>query len=204
MKPKVKVCGVVDPDFATEAARRGVDYVGVIFAERSPRRVDVAKARLVASAAHAAGRMPPPKVVGVFTSGSADEIADVAASVPLDVVQLHGAFDDETVTALKGAGYEVWRLYDPSRRPAVSGEDAVLLDGRDGGRVGGTGRLADWSLVGELVKKGVRVVLAGGLSSENAAAAAETGANVLDFNSGIEISPGVKSVALLDDLLSRL
>ena len=111
MKPKVKVCGVVDPAFATEAARRGVDYVGVIFAERSPRRVDVAKARLVASAARTAGRMPPPKVVGVFTSGSADEIADVAASVPLDVVQLHGAFDDETVAALKGAGYEVWRLW---------------------------------------------------------------------------------------------
>ena len=32
MKPKLKVCGVTDPEFAAEAVRRGVDYIGVIFA----------------------------------------------------------------------------------------------------------------------------------------------------------------------------
>ena len=50
MRPKVKVCGVTDPDFAAEAARRGVDYLGVIFAAKSPRKVDGAKARQIAAA----------------------------------------------------------------------------------------------------------------------------------------------------------
>ena len=109
MKPKLKVCGVTDPEFAAEAVRRGVDYIGVIFAPSSPRKVNVAKARQIAAAVRVA--RSGPKIVGVFVSGSSDEIAEVAAAVPLDVVQLHGAFEDETVAALKGKGFEVWRLW---------------------------------------------------------------------------------------------
>ena len=197
MKPKLKVCGVTDPEFAAEAARRGVDYIGVIFAPASPRRVDVATARRIASAARESGGGSPPKVVGVFVSGSSDDIAKVAAAVPLDVVQLHGEYPDGTVAELKDKGYEVWRLW--SGRHGA--EDAVLLDGRDGKKAGGTGRLADWALVGELRNKGLRVVLAGGLSAANAADAATTGADVLDFNSSLEASPGVKSLRKLDELL---
>ena len=198
MRPKVKACGVTDPDFAAEAARRGVDYLGVIFAAKSPRKVDGAKARQIAAAARAARPESSPRVVGVFTDGSAAEIAEMAATASLDVVQLHGEFGDEVVSALKGAGYEVWRLN------GSGAEDAVLLDGRDGGKTGGTGRLADWALVGELKKKGFRVVLAGGLSAENCAAAAETGADILDFNSSIETSPGVKSLLKLDEIVGLL
>ena len=200
MRPRLKVCGVTDPRFAAEAVRSGVDYIGVIFAAASPRKVDVPKARQIAAAARAAGGERTPKVVGVFTSGAAAEIADAAAAVPLDVVQLHGAFGDEAVAALKGEGYEVWRLWAGTH----GAEDAVLLDGRDGGRVGGTGRLADWALAGELGKRGLRVVLAGGLSAANAAEAASTGADVLDFNSSLETSPGVKSMAKLDELMYRI
>jgi len=199
VRPKVKVCGVTDPAFAAEAARRGVDYLGVIFAAGSPRQVDVARAREIAAAARAARPESPPLVVGVFVGGTPGEIGATAAGVPLDVVQLHGGFDARSVAELKGAGYEVWRLWDGAAR----GEDAALLDGRDGAKAGGTGRLADWRLVGELKRRGLRVVLAGGLSAENAAAAEATGADVLDFNSSLETSPGVKSLRKLDDILDR-
>lgn len=205
MRPKVKICGVTDPDFAAEAARRGVDYLGVIFAAKSPRKVDGANARQIAAAARAARPESPPGVVGVFTDGSAEEIAEMAAVASLDVVQLHGEFGDEVVTSLKGAGYEVWRLYGLGEHSSpISAEDAVLLDGRDGGKTGGTGRLADWALVGEFKKRGFRVVLAGGLSAENCAAAAETGADILDFNSSIETSPGVKSLRKFDEIVGLL
>lgn len=201
MTPKVKVCGVTSAAFAAEAARRGVDYIGVIFAARSSRRVTVEAARQVASAARAAAPGRPPKIVGVFVEQTAEEMSAAAAAVPLDVVQLHGAYSDGDVSALKAAGLEVWRL-------AVDGvdgsgaEDAVLLDGRSGGRSGGTGLLADWSQVPRLKRSGRRVVLAGGLSPANVASAAATGADVLDFNSSLETSPGVKSVALLEQVLS--
>jgi len=201
--PKVKVCGVTSAAFAAEAARRGVDYIGVIFAAKSPRKVTVETAREVASAARAAAPVRPPKIVGVFVEQTADEISAAAAAVPLDVVQLHGAYSDGDVSALKAAGLEVWRL-------AVEGadgsgeEDAVMLDGRSGGRSGGTGQLADWSQVSRLRQSGRRVVLAGGLSAANAASAAATGADVLDFNSSLETAPGVKSIALLERAFSAL
>ena len=202
-KPKLKVCGVADAVFAAEASRRGVDYVGVIFAAASPRRVTVEAARSIAAAARGARPRRPPGIVGVFVGGTAEEIAAVAEAVPLDVVQLHGGQDRRVAALLKAGGREVWLLDEAGgggcRQDAA---DAVLIDGRDGGRTGGTGRLADWGRVGELKRAGRRVVLAGGISAANVAAAAATGADVLDVNSAIETAPGVKSLKMLDELMA--
>ena len=196
-RPLVKVCGVKDPAFAAEAARLGVDYIGVIFAEGSPRRVSVAQARAVAAAAaEGAGAGTRPRIAGVFAGAPADEIVRIAGEVPLDVVQLHGGYGAGDVAALKERGLEVWRLAeDGACEPA--GEDAALLDGRAGGRCGGTGARADWELARRLKAAGRRIVLAGGISEANAAAAAETGADVLDVNSSLETAPGEKSAELL-------
>ena len=206
MMPRLKVCGVTDPAFAAEAARLGVDYVGVIFAERSPRRVDVEAAREIAAAVRAARPESPPKVVGVFVGGSAAQIAQCAVSASLDVVQLHGGQGDDVPMALKGMGLEVWRLADADVHQAMpnAAVDALLLDGRSNGKSGGTGCLADWARVAELKKQGFRVVLAGGLSAANASAAAATGADILDFNSSLETAPGVKSRQKLAELLANV
>ena len=85
-------------------------------------------------------------------------------------------------------------------REGAVAPDAVLLDGWAGALCGGTGRRADWEFASELVLAGVRVVLAGGLSVGNIGAAAATGCAVLDVNSSLEESPGVKSIALLEEL----
>ena len=89
----------------------------------------------------------------------------------------------------------------PSSAPVA---DAVLLDGRKGTQRGGTGIHADWSQVAVLKRAGHRVVLAGGLSAANVAAAAATGADVLDLNSTLEIAPGQKSIRLLDEILASM
>ena len=46
-----------------------------------------------------------------------------------------------------------------------------------------------------------KAILAGGLSAANIAAARATGADVLDVNSSLETTPGVKSAELLAELL---
>ena len=199
--PQLKICGITDAAFAVEAAKRGIDYLGLIFAAGSSRRVTPEEAREIAAAARG------PRFVGVFVEQSVEEIAHIAETVPLDVIQLHGDYGAEEVAALKGKGYEVWRLCG-DRDGAVARErdapDAVLLDGRDGARSGGTGKLADWSRVAELKRAGCRVVLAGGISAANIAAAVATGADILDVNSSLETSPGKKSIRLLDDFLAHM
>ena len=210
MTPQIKICGVNDAAFAVRAAEAGVDYLGFIFVEKSPRRVVPEQARTIIAAVRSAvsvkaprRQVRVPRFVGVFVSHSAAEVAEIAAGAALDVVQLHGDYGADDVAALKAAGLEVWRLA-PGSGDEPAGEDAVLIDGRDGSRSGGTGRLADWSQVAALKRSGRRVVLAGGISAENISAAAATGADVLDVNSSLETSPGVKSLVLLDRLAAAI
>ena len=222
--PKLKVCGITDAAFAVEAARRGVDYLGLIFAEGSPRRVTVEKADEIISAVRSATMEDVPAIghdvsiaprfVGVFVDHSVDEIISIASRLKLDVIQLHGNYDAEKIAAIKSEGYEVWRLYAPTGESqlveaAIVGADdvlsfanAVLLDGRKGTQCGGTGMRADWSLVEPFKRAGRRVVLAGGISADNIADAIATGADIIDANSTLETAPGVKTVGRLDTLLA--
>ena len=214
--PKIKICGVRDGAFACRAEELGVDYLGFIFAEKSPRYVTPDAA---ASIAATLGRARCPqravsasvKLVGVFTTSTIEEILQISRKILLDVVQLHSReYGADEISRLKAAGLEVWQLgakedkakvadFVNSREGAVV-PDAVLLDGWAGTLCGGTGRRADWEFASELASAGVRVVLAGGLSSTNIGAAAATGCAVLDVNSSLEESPGIKSLALLEDL----
>ena len=199
--PRLKVCGINDAAFAVEAARRGIDYLGLIFAEGSPRRVTCEQAQEIATAISGWRASKPASIslVGVFVKHTSSDIADIAVRVGLDVIQLHGDYGADEVAFLKAKGYEVWRLYNPSRPADDCGEDAVLLDGRRGTE----SHRADWSLVEPLKRVGRRVLLAGSISADNIADAVATGADVIDVNSSIEVAPGVKSVGLLDELLER-
>ena len=200
---ELKVCGITNAEFAVEAARRGVDYLGLIFAAKSPRRVTPAQARGIAAAAlERRAPSPAPRFVGVFVEQTPREILEIAKAVPLNAIQLHSQdYDADAVATLKAAGLEIWAL---DGSAAAAAADATLLDGRDGARCGGTGKLADWSRVAELKRAGRSVVLAGGISASNAAEAAATGADVIDVNSSIETSPGHKDAGLLDGVIAAL
>ena len=222
--PKLKVCGITDAAFAVEAAWRGIDYLGLIFAEGSPRRVTVEKAGEIIVAVRSAtiadvpvvGHDAPnsPRFAGVFVDHSVEEIISIASSLKLDVIQLHGNYGAEEIATIKAEGYEVWRLYVPTGESqlveaaieeaddVLSVADAVLLDGRKGTQCGGTGMRADWSLVEPLKRAGRRVVLAGGISADNIADAIATDADIIDANSTLETVPGVKTVDRLDRLLA--
>ena len=188
--PGLKVCGITDAGFALDAARRGADYLGFVFAWNSPRRIAPQAAHDIAQAVKGAGN--PPRLVGVFTDQGVEDIISIGAIAGLDAIQLHGPYPDSSVVALKAKGYEVWRL---SEKKGI--EDAVLLDGRSGNE----SRKADWSKVAPLKAAGARVVLAGGISSANIADAVKTGADIIDVSSSLETSPGVKSLARLESLL---
>jgi len=194
---QVKVCGVTDAAFAAEAEAMGVDFLGFIFASGSPRRVAPETVRGILSGL--AGRAVP---VGVFRGQPMEEVLALAREAGVAVVQLHGGYAPRDVRAAKAAGFAVWMLDEGT--PPVPEADGVLVDGRDGARVGGTGKTADWPRARALAASGVFTVLAGGLGERNAREAAATGCAVLDFNSALETAPGKKSRDLLAKTLGRL
>ncbi len=178
-RPAVKVCGVNDPAFAVRAAELGADYIGLIFAEGSPRRVtmDAAKGILAALARRPGAGAKP---VGVFTGGSVQEIASVADRLGLRIVQLHRRACEQDVAALHARGLEVWTL------AGGAPGDALLFDSSHGD--------------GETVlRRGAwRTVLAGGIATGNLEGALESGADVIDVSGSLESSPGKKSIPLLE------
>jgi phosphoribosylanthranilate isomerase len=77
--------------------------------------------------------------------------------------------------------------------------DAVLLDARVQGRLGGTGVKLEWGSLADSVsalRGRTPVVLAGGLNPENVAEAVRLMApDVVDVSSGVESAPGIKDHA---------
>jgi len=199
-KAMLKICGIADPVFACVAAEGGVDYLGFIFASKSPRCVTPERAAEIVSAVRGG---VSPKMVGVFTLRPVADVLRVTDEVGFDVVQLHGKFSPEDVAAVKASGREAW-LLDDGGDPGATAADGILIDGVKGNLVGGTGERSDWARVAVVQAAGKKAILAGGLSVENIADAYATGADVLDVNSSLETSPGVKSLDLLAPLLRKL
>jgi phosphoribosylanthranilate isomerase len=80
--------------------------------------------------------------------------------------------------------------------PAVD-DELILLDAHDPVKQGGTGTTIDWARASRIAKTR-RVILAGGLTPENVAAAIqEVRPFAVDVASGVEASPGVKDHARL-------
>ncbi|HET9427282.1 MAG TPA: bifunctional indole-3-glycerol-phosphate synthase TrpC/phosphoribosylanthranilate isomerase TrpF [Allosphingosinicella sp.] len=200
---RVKLCGLTSAADAGLAAGRAT-YGGMIFVAESPRRLTRTAARPVAEAAATLGLA----TVGVFRNTKVLEVASAAQALALDVVQLHGQEDPDYIFALRnliGAGTEIWAVSavgadDPQHR---TGADRTIFDTERDGRSGGTGRVFDWSRLGNRAALH-RDVVAGGLSAANARAAARLGAYALDVNSGVESAPGRKDPAKVEAFFDAL
>lgn len=205
-----KVCGLTREQDLLDAAKSGAVYGGLIFAAKSPRCV---------SRAHAAelcryNAEQPRKLamVGVFVNESPAQMAELANELKLNALQLHGSESSEDIAKLKqlleqnGHQAEIWKAVpvnvDGGELPTLpEGADRYLYDSKSGDNFGGTGKHFDWQ---QRLAQRERAMLAGGLGPENAALAATQGFFGLDFNSGVESTPGIKDRAALQAAFKQL
>lgn len=191
-RTRIKICGITRLEDAMEASRLGVDAVGFVFYEKSPRYIEP-------TAAAAIIRKLPPFVsaVGLFVNPSHDEIASVLQQVPLGVIQLHG---DESPDFCAVQRRRVLKAIHVSEEAdltrAAAYNCALLLDARAPvGVYGGTGQCFDWSLL-DGFSHPYPVSLAGGLDAANVAEAMQQRDwFAVDVSSGVECSPGIKDAA---------
>lgn len=192
-----KVCGLTAPRAAADAYQAGAVYGGLIFVEKSPRYVDMEQARLTMLGA-------PLLYVGVFQNEDPELIAYTVKQLSLRVVQLHGDETPKQIKTLRGllpARCEIWKAHgvsDSLPEFAKFNVNMHLLDTRIGNQTGGTGSAFDWSLLDNCAIDKSTIMLAGGLTPENAQQAALIGCAGLDFNSGVESAPGKKDRAKLE------
>lgn len=205
MRPRWKVCGVVDAKVASTAVDAGADAVGFVFYAPSPRAVSAEKA------AEIAARLPRETWrFGVFVDAAREEIERTIHIAGLDFVQLAG---DEPPTAAEGLSRHAFKALrlgrdvsvDEARSLAAPYSSCTLLvDTAVEGEYGGTGRKANWRAAAALARDH-RLMLAGGLTADNVAAAIETVQPwAIDVSSGLETAPGRKSPQLIREFASVL
>lgn len=201
-RPFVKVCGITRIEDAIGAVALGVDAVGMILAPESPRHVSLGlAARIVAAVGGRAA------AVAVTINAAPEDVARWRAAARFDAIQAHGEETPEVCAA-----YPVPCVKAIRSRPGLTVDEVaewgafpILLDGFRVGSRGGTGHPADPGLAGELVARGHRVILAGGLSPQTLRAAVErTCPLAVDLNSGVESSLGVKDLTRLEAALAAL
>jgi len=197
----VKVCGITRAEDARLAAGLGAAALGFIFYPPSPRYIAPDQARAVADAV--GGHI---RKVGVFVNAPPEEINAIVDEAGLDLVQLSGNEPPEycrdiAVPVIKT--FHVGADFEPAATHTYD-VHAILLDTRQAGSYGGTGRAFEWSLVNRDAFNSP-LILSGGLTPENVLDGIEiVRPDAADVNSGVEASPGVKDRAKLERLFDIL
>jgi len=194
--PRVKICGLTDPDEAAACANLDVWAIGLVFAEASPRHVSGDRAAAVA------GALPDGVArVGVFVDPTMAALVEEADRCGLTHVQVHGATPPAAAIrdATGCAVIEAFSIAGPDDvgRATRSDGDLVILDAAVTGRHGGTGTSFDWGVLGSRPVDRP-FVLAGGLTPENVRDAVDaTDPWAVDVSSGVEWAPGRKDLELV-------
>ena len=192
----VKICGLTRASDARVAVAAGAALVGMVFAP-SPRRVTLAQARAIVAV------LPPQIVrVGVFVDQDPAWVSRVAVTVGLDRLQFSG--HEDSAYLRKFRSHRIIKALHaragaprPRRDPAPQA-GAFLVDAWVPGLAGGTGHRANWDYARGLKRFGKPLILSGGLTPANVAAAVRSvRPDIVDVASGVELRPGIKSVSKL-------
>ena len=196
----VKICGLTRPIDAERAVDSGADLLGLNFVPTSSRCIDIACAQTIAHVVNGRARL-----VGVFVDESLERILQVAADVPLDLVQLHGHESPEFVAAVGSRAFKavaIGSAEDVEFAKTYPGH-LLLVDARVAGQHGGTGVRIDPRLVAPLARER-SVILAGGLRPENVAEAVrQVRPRGVDVASGVESAPGIKDERMMQEFVQE-
>ena len=206
---RVKICGLTSPEAIKGAAQAGATYGGLVFYEKSPRHLSLAKAREVALAA------PPgfAKVALVVNPQDAF-LEEMLSQVPIDILQLHGAEQPQRVQQIKqSTGLPIMKalgiataqdLREIDRYAEICNQ--LLIDAKPapGAKLpGGNGLAFDWQLLENHTWK-IPWMLAGGLTPDNVAQAVRvTQARQIDVSSGVESAPGTKDMEKMRNFVAQ-
>ena len=198
--PRIKHCGITGLDDAHRAVEAGAWALGMIFWPGSERRC-------APDVAAGIGRELRRRVelAGVFVNQPLDDIAALADTVGLTLVQLHGdegtAFCAEVRRRTGARVIKAARIRSGQELQALQAyrnADFHLVDAHVEGQYGGTGQTVDWELLTRRYSD-VPLILSGGLTSENVAEAIERVQPWgVDVASGTEAAPGVKDPVRLE------
>jgi len=193
MRTRVKICGITRVEDAEAVVHHGADALGLVFYEKSPRRVSHDQARSIAAAVS-----PFVSVVGLFVNADRRAVNEVLERVPLGLLQFHGSEDNDSCNSFGLPFIKSIAMQDGidvlSQMESYPDAAGFLRDTGQPATHGGGGETFDWQSVPE--KSPSPLILAGGLSPANITeAVTSTHPYAVDVSSGVESKKGSKSAA---------
>lgn len=173
----------MEEEHVEAAVNAGVTWIGFMLAP-SKRRISIERAAQLAKVvpSHV-------KIVGVFVNPTAQQVHEAVEKVGLDYVQYHGTEDARFIQNLGYPSIKAFSVkgYEDVESASKYDVDYYLFDAPGTDFSGGSGHVFDWSLLDQLSIPKERLILAGGLMSDNVGRAIT---QVEPF--GVDVSSGVE------------
>jgi phosphoribosylanthranilate isomerase len=193
---KLKICGINDIDILEHACEAGLDFVGFIMVNESPRNISN---NFLASLESFNFLSTTP--VFVFVNPSVDEVKKITSNFENAILQFHGDEEDSFCRQFDQLFWKTIRVKDSQSLEAINdfpSADAILLETFSQDAYGGTGKVFDWGLLER------KFVLAGGINPKNIKEAVSVDPWCIDVNSGVESSVALKDKALMDEIIKNI
>jgi len=180
---RIKICGITTLKDAMATIAAGADALGFVFYPKSPRYISPVNASSIIS------KLPPfVEKVGLFVNEDADTINSISKASGITLIQLHFDVTDELCEALELPYIKVVRAQ--SVEDIKKDENTYRLVDAYCEAYGGMGKRLNLEWFKDVDCS--KIILAGGLSSDNVKECLPYGFYALDVSSGVEISKGVK------------
>ena len=191
---RVKICGITNLRDALHAVECGADALGFVFYHKSPRYITPAAAKEIID------KLPPfVERVGLFVHEDVETIDTVCKYSDISLAQIHFEVDEASLDAIASKTLPVVR--------AKKAEDIHLFSDRyrliDAycEAYGGSGKRLnlEWFDGVDCSK----IILAGGLTSENVTEVKKYGFYGVDISSGVESVKGKKDLKKVEQFIAN-
>jgi phosphoribosylanthranilate isomerase len=205
---RIKICGITQLAQGRSISSYGATDLGFICVVASPRYVSPANLQTLIPELQS-----QINCIGVFADEDLETIVSIAQATGFGSIQLHGqeslAYCQNLQEQLPDQEIiKAWRvrttedLYTIQTYSLIV--DTLLLDAYHPQALGGTGHTLDWQSLLDF-KPAIPWFLAGGLNPGNISIAlSQLDPNGIDLSSGVEVSPGIKDLNLVQDLLAEV
>ncbi len=158
---KIKICGIKNENEAKIINECMPDIAGFVFAS-GKRQIDINKAKILKKIIN-----PEIETAGIFVEQNEDEILEIYNEKIIDIIQLHGDYDEQTIKNLKEKTnakiIKVIRVKEGFYKIETLA-DFILFDTYSKDKYGGLNKTFDWNIK---IISNVPYFVAGGINENN-------------------------------------
>ena len=204
---EIKLCGITNLACMKAAIDSRVEYIGLVFFDKSPRNVSFERTRDLLKI-----RNNHSKIVALTVDPDDILLFQIRDFIQPDFIQLHGQETPERckeirnkfdVSIIKGIGIKNKQQLTISKEEFEPVSDILLLDAPSSDLPGGNGNSFNWNILKEYNFR-KKWMLAGGINLSNVKDALETAhPPVIDVSSGVEVKKGIKCPELIKNFVTK-